>query len=87
MCAAETFSEDTPLASIEALLPDVLVKGADWARTEVVGADLVEGWGGKVVQNEDTSRQTDGFARDTANQDLARLRQPNLLPYSASSRC
>ena len=44
-----TFSEDTPLASIEALLPDVLVKGADWARTEVGGADLVEGWGGKVV--------------------------------------
>jgi D-beta-D-heptose 7-phosphate kinase/D-beta-D-heptose 1-phosphate adenosyltransferase len=43
------FSEDTPLELIEALRPDVLVKGADYARDQVVGADLVERHGGKLI--------------------------------------
>ena len=43
------FGEDTPLKLIEALKPDVLVKGADYARDEVVGADLVERHGGKLI--------------------------------------
>ena len=43
------FGEDTPLAMIEALRPDVLVKGADYARAQVVGADIVESYGGRVV--------------------------------------
>ncbi len=43
------FGEDTPLALIEALKPDVLVKGADYARDQVVGADVVERHGGKVI--------------------------------------
>jgi len=43
------FTDDTPLALIEALRPDVLVKGADYHRDEVVGGDLVEGWGGEVL--------------------------------------
>ena len=43
------FDEDTPLALIEALRPDVLVKGADYRLDEVVGADAVRGWGGEVV--------------------------------------
>ena len=32
------------------LRPDVLVKGADYAREAIVGADQVEGWGGRVVR-------------------------------------
>ena len=44
-----SFEEDTPLALIESLLPDVLVKGGDYTRDMVVGADLVESRGGKVV--------------------------------------
>jgi D-beta-D-heptose 7-phosphate kinase/D-beta-D-heptose 1-phosphate adenosyltransferase len=44
------FDEETPLALIERLRPDVLVKGADYARTAIVGADQVEGWGGRVVR-------------------------------------
>jgi rfaE bifunctional protein nucleotidyltransferase chain/domain len=44
------FDEDTPLALIERLRPDVLVKGADYARAAIVGAAEVEGWGGRVVQ-------------------------------------
>ncbi|MBI3452495.1 MAG: D-glycero-beta-D-manno-heptose-7-phosphate kinase [Rhodospirillales bacterium] len=43
------FAEDTPRALIEGLRPDVLVKGADYKLDEVVGADMVRGWGGRVV--------------------------------------
>ncbi|MCA3611594.1 MAG: D-glycero-beta-D-manno-heptose-7-phosphate kinase [Methylobacterium sp.] len=43
------FGEDTPLEIIADLLPDVLVKGADYRIEEVVGADIVRGNGGKVV--------------------------------------
>ena len=44
------FDEDTPLALIERLRPDVLVKGADYTRDAIVGADQVEGWGGRVMR-------------------------------------
>ncbi len=44
------FEEDTPLALIQRLRPDVLVKGADYARDAIVGANEVEGWGGRVVR-------------------------------------
>jgi len=44
------FDEETPLALIKRLRPDVLVKGADYARAAIVGADQVEGWGGRVVR-------------------------------------
>lgn len=43
------FGEDTPYELIERLHPDVMVKGADYAIEDVVGADLVLGWGGEVV--------------------------------------
>jgi rfaE bifunctional protein nucleotidyltransferase chain/domain len=43
-----TFNEDTPLAAILQIHPDVLVKGADWT-ANIVGQPEVEGWGGKVV--------------------------------------
>ncbi|MGE5801983.1 MAG: D-glycero-beta-D-manno-heptose 1-phosphate adenylyltransferase [Gemmatimonadota bacterium] len=44
------FDEDTPLALIRRIRPDVLVKGADYQRQDIVGADEVEGWGGRVVR-------------------------------------
>ena len=43
------FDEDTPLALIRALMPDVLIKGADYAPEAVVGADLVRAAGGRLV--------------------------------------
>lgn len=43
------FHEDTPLNLIESLRPNVLVKGADYSKEKVVGYQLVESWGGKVV--------------------------------------
>jgi len=42
------FDEDTPLELLSLLRPDVLVKGADYTIDTVVGAELVQGWGGKV---------------------------------------
>lgn len=43
------FSEDTPIRLIETLRPDVLVKGADYSIDTVVGADIVQGYGGQIV--------------------------------------
>ena len=43
------FDEDTPLELIRTLRPDVLVKGSDYTVDQVVGADLVQGWGGRVL--------------------------------------
>jgi rfaE bifunctional protein nucleotidyltransferase chain/domain len=44
------FHEDTPMALIQALEPDVLVKGADYSRENIVGAGWVEARGGRVVR-------------------------------------
>jgi rfaE bifunctional protein nucleotidyltransferase chain/domain len=42
------FDEDTPFNLIQAIVPDVLVKGADWKIDSIVGKDIVEQAGGKV---------------------------------------
>jgi D-beta-D-heptose 7-phosphate kinase/D-beta-D-heptose 1-phosphate adenosyltransferase len=44
------FDDDTPHALIAAIQPDVLVKGADWAADAIVGRDIVEARGGRVVR-------------------------------------
>jgi len=44
------FDEDTPLALIRTLRPDVLVKGADYTADAIVGATDVAEWGGRVVR-------------------------------------
>ena len=46
--AVVVFDESTPLRLIEAMRPDVLVKGGDYTEDEVVGAAEVRGWGGRV---------------------------------------
>jgi D-beta-D-heptose 7-phosphate kinase/D-beta-D-heptose 1-phosphate adenosyltransferase len=43
------FDQDTPMELIEAIRPDVLVKGADYAKEQVVGWEVVEGYGGCVA--------------------------------------
>jgi D-beta-D-heptose 7-phosphate kinase/D-beta-D-heptose 1-phosphate adenosyltransferase len=48
--AVVVFDEDTPHDIIEALQPDVLVKGADWAADAIVGREIVEARGGRVVR-------------------------------------
>jgi rfaE bifunctional protein nucleotidyltransferase chain/domain len=44
------FDDETPQRLIEALAPEVLVKGADYSRDRIVGADWVEARGGRVVR-------------------------------------
>lgn len=44
------FDDDTPLELIEAVAPDVLAKGGDWALDRIVGRELVEARGGRVVR-------------------------------------
>lgn len=52
------FADDTPLALIQALRPDVLVKGADYTVDKVVGAKEVIGWGGRVLLADLTAGQS-----------------------------
>lgn len=48
--AVVVFDEETPFEIISAVQPDVLVKGADWAADRIVGRDVVEARGGRVVR-------------------------------------
>ena len=48
--AVTVFDEETPHAIITAVQPDVLVKGADWGPDNIVGRDIVEARGGRVVR-------------------------------------
>lgn len=48
--AVVLFDEDTPQSVIERIQPDILVKGADWGPNAIVGRDIVEARGGRVVR-------------------------------------
>ena len=55
------FDEDTPEMLIKELIPDVLIKGADWSKENIVGGDFVESNGGSIesvafVSNQSTSK-------------------------------
>jgi D-beta-D-heptose 7-phosphate kinase/D-beta-D-heptose 1-phosphate adenosyltransferase len=50
--AAVIFDEETPYAIISRIQPDILVKGADWGEHDIVGRDVVEARGGRVVRIE-----------------------------------
>ncbi len=43
------FNEDTPFNLIKYIMPDVLVKGGDWSKKDIIGADLVKSGFGKVA--------------------------------------
>jgi rfaE bifunctional protein nucleotidyltransferase chain/domain len=47
--AVTIFEEDTPIECVRCVMPDILVKGQDYRHKEVVGRDLVEAAGGRVV--------------------------------------
>jgi len=59
------FDEDTPYALISALVPDILAKGADWKISDVVGRDVVEGGGGRVVTVEYVPDRSTSVVIDT----------------------
>ena len=52
------FEEDTPATVIEKLIPDVLVKGADWSLDNIVGREVVEAHGGIVKSIEFVNDQS-----------------------------
>jgi D-glycero-beta-D-manno-heptose 1-phosphate adenylyltransferase len=52
------FDEDTPQKLIEDIVPDVLIKGADWPLDKIVGKDIVEKNGGKVRTIEFVNQQS-----------------------------
>lgn len=52
------FDEDTPFEIISDLIPDVLIKGADWAIDKIVGRDIVEANGGAVQTIEFVNSQS-----------------------------
>jgi D-glycero-beta-D-manno-heptose 1-phosphate adenylyltransferase len=52
------FDEDSPKELIDELIPDILVKGADWPIDKIVGRDVVEANGGKVVAVEFVNNQS-----------------------------
>ena len=56
------FDEDTPYETIKRIIPDVLVKGADWEKDKIVGADIVEANGGTV--------ETIGFINQTSTTNI-----------------
>ena len=43
------FEEDTPYNLIKEIKPDILVKGGDWKPERIVGREIVESYGGKVI--------------------------------------
>ena len=63
------FSEDTPFELISLILPDILIKGGDYKKDEIVGADIVENAGGKVkiIQFVD-GKSTTGIINKMKNQ-------------------
>lgn len=48
--AVVIFDEETPHVIVSAVQPDVLVKGADWGPNDIIGRDVVEARGGRVVR-------------------------------------
>jgi rfaE bifunctional protein nucleotidyltransferase chain/domain len=46
------FDDPDPLVLIQTIKPDVLIKGADWKETDIIGSDVVKSYGGKVIRIE-----------------------------------
>ena len=64
-----SFSEETPLNLIKSIKPDVLVKGADWNRKIIVGAEVVRNYGGEVT----TIKLVKGLSTSNLIKRIARL--------------
>ena len=80
--AVVVFAEDTPRELIHALQPDVLVKGGDYTRDRVVGADVVEARGGRVVlvdlvTGQSTSKLVAAVGDRVAREERAGSTQPS----------
>src|SRR5439155_5275581 len=80
--AVLVFEEDTPRRLIEVLQPDVLIKGGDYTRDHVVGAEIVEARGGRVVLVDlVTGHSTSNLVRAAGSRAPAAA-PPQLVPSS-----
>ncbi len=70
--AVLVFDDETPARVVEAIQPDVLVKGADWPADQIVGRDTVEARGGRVV----LARVEAGYSTTRIVERVARLKRP-----------
>lgn len=64
---AVLFNEDTPLKTIQAIKPDLIIKGSDWHKKNIVGSDFVASYGGKtktikLVSGRSTTKLIDKIA-------------------------
>jgi D-beta-D-heptose 7-phosphate kinase / D-beta-D-heptose 1-phosphate adenosyltransferase len=89
--AVVVFPEDTPREIIRALQPDVLVKGGDYTRDRVVGADIVEGRGGRVVlvdlvTGQSTSGLVAAVGKSASRDESGRAASPLRLVHPSRER-
>lgn len=62
------FEEDTPLNLIQKIKPDILCKGGDWKKEQIVGSDFVESYGGEVLSlNFEDGHSTTGIIEKILN--------------------
>ncbi len=78
--AVLVFDEDTPRRLIEALQPDVLIKGGDYTRDHVVGAEIVEARGGRVVLVDLVTGQSTSNLVQAASSRAPAAVPPHLVP-------
>ncbi len=69
------FDELTPENLIRSIKPDVLVKGGDWQINEIIGADFVQSYGGKVV----SMPLVDGFSSSSIVDRIKDVREPGII--------
>jgi D-beta-D-heptose 7-phosphate kinase/D-beta-D-heptose 1-phosphate adenosyltransferase len=62
------FDDPTPMALIESVRPDVLVKGGDWAEHQIIGAEFVRSYGGQVF----SLNLLPGYSTTSIASDIAR---------------
>ncbi len=77
------FDEDTPLETIMALRPNVVVKGADYTEDQVVGGDFVKQYGGRVALVDILEgRSTSSLVKKARSNDTSNVRDESKAVFS-----
>ena len=64
------FNENTPLKLIKLIKPDFLIKGEDYKTSEIVGANIISKWGGKIVRTKLVKNRSTTRLIELINQNL-----------------
>ena len=68
--AVVLFNEDTPLKLIKLIKPNFLIKGEDYKTSEIVGANIISKWGGKIVRTKLVKNRSTTRLIELINQNL-----------------